>query len=35
MIYEAELDLFQVPLFHAEWVTSTLPGPNLHRVPND
>jgi predicted dienelactone hydrolase len=34
MIYEAELDSFLVPRFHAEWVASKLPVPNLHRVPN-
>jgi len=34
MIYEAELDRFLVPRFHAEWVASHLPAPNLHRVPN-
>jgi predicted dienelactone hydrolase len=34
MIYEAELDRFLVPRFHAEWVASNLPSPNLHRVPN-
>ena len=33
-IYEAELDRFLVPRFHAEWVASKLPAPNLHRVPN-
>lgn len=34
MIYEAELDRFLVPRYHAEWVASNLPAPNLHRVPN-
>jgi predicted dienelactone hydrolase len=34
MIYVAELDRFLVPKFHAEWVASNLPAPNLHRVPN-
>ena len=34
MIYEAELDRFLVPRFHAEWVAGNLPAPNLHRVPN-
>lgn len=34
MIYEAELDRFLVPKFHAEWVAANLPSPNLHRVPN-
>ena len=34
MIYEAELDRFLVPRFHAEWVANNLPAPNLHRVPN-
>jgi predicted dienelactone hydrolase len=34
LIYEAELDRFLVPRFHAEWVASNLPVANLHRVPN-
>ncbi len=34
LIYEAELDRFLVPRFHAEWVAGRLPAPNLHRVPN-
>ena len=34
LIYEAELDRFLVPRFHAEWVARNLPAPNLHRVPN-
>ena len=34
MIFEAELDRFVVPRFHAEWVASNLPAANLHRVPN-
>ncbi len=34
LIYEAELDRFLVPRFHAEWVASKLPAANLHRVPN-
>lgn len=34
MIYEAELDRFLVPKFHAEWVASNLPAANLHRVRN-
>ena len=34
MIYEAELDRFLVPRFHAEWVATHLPAANLHRVPN-
>ncbi len=34
MIYEAELDRFVVPRFHAEWVASNLPAANLQRVPN-
>jgi predicted dienelactone hydrolase len=34
MIYEAELDRFLVPKFHAEWVAKNLPAPNLQRVPN-
>ena len=34
LIYEAELDRYLVPRFHAEWVASQLPMPNLQRVPN-
>lgn len=34
LIYEAELDRYLVPRFHAEWVARNLPAPNLHRVPN-
>ena len=34
LIYEAELDRFLVPRFHAGWVAGHLPAPNLHRVPN-
>jgi predicted dienelactone hydrolase len=34
MIYEAELDHFLVPRFHAEWIARNLPAANLHRVPN-
>lgn len=34
MVYEAELDRFLVPRFHAEWVAGHLPAPNLHRIPN-
>ena len=34
LIYEAQLDRFVVPRFHAEWVASNLPEANLHRVPN-
>ena len=34
MVYEAELDRFLVPRFHAEWVASNLPAANLHRVSN-
>jgi predicted dienelactone hydrolase len=34
MIYEAELDRFLVPRFHAEWVAKNLPAANLRRVPN-
>jgi predicted dienelactone hydrolase len=33
-VYEAELDRFLVPRFHAEWVASHLPAANLQRVPN-
>ena len=34
MVYVADLDRFLVPRFHAEWVASNLPAPNLRRVPN-
>ena len=34
LIYEAALDRFLVPRFHAEWVASHLPAANLQRVPN-
>ena len=34
MIYEAQLDRFVVPKFHAEWVASNLPAAKLQRVPN-
>jgi len=34
LIYEAELDRYLVPRFHAEWVASNLPAPNMRRVPN-
>jgi predicted dienelactone hydrolase len=34
MVYEAELDRFLVPRFHAQWVARHLPAPNLRRVPN-
>ncbi len=34
MVYEAALDRFLVPRFHAEWVASNLPAPYLRRVPN-
>jgi predicted dienelactone hydrolase len=34
LIYQAELDRFLVPRFHAEWVAKNLPAANLRRVPN-
>ncbi len=34
LVYLAALDRFLVPRFHAEWVASNLPAPNLRRVPN-
>ncbi|MES2714740.1 MAG: dienelactone hydrolase [Pseudomonadota bacterium] len=34
MVYEAALDRFLVPRFHAQWVARHLPAPNLRRVPN-
>jgi predicted dienelactone hydrolase len=33
-IYEAELDRFLVPRFHAEWIAKNMPKAALHRVPN-
>lgn len=33
-IYEAELDRFLVPRFHAEWIARNMPRAELHRVPN-
>ena len=33
-IYEAELDRFLVPRFHAGWIVQNLPGVELHRVRN-
>ncbi|MEO7547334.1 MAG: dienelactone hydrolase [Ramlibacter sp.] len=33
-VYEAQLDRFLVPRFHAEWVAANLPGVEMHRVPN-
>ncbi|WP_426391423.1 alpha/beta hydrolase family protein [Variovorax sp. R-27] len=33
-IYEAELDRFLVPRFHAEWIAQNMPRAELHRVPN-
>jgi predicted dienelactone hydrolase len=34
LVYEAELDRFLVPRFHAEWVARYVPGVELRRVPN-
>jgi len=34
LVYEATLDRFLVPRFHAEWVAQNLPAANLRRVPN-
>ena len=34
LIYEAELDRFLVPRFHAEWIARNMPGAELRRVPN-
>ncbi len=34
LVYEAALDRFVVPKFHAEWAASQLPAANLRRVPN-
>lgn len=33
-VYEAQLDRFLVPRFHAEWVAANIPGVEMHRVPN-
>jgi predicted dienelactone hydrolase len=33
-VYEAEKDRWLVPRFHAEWIAQSLPGVQLHRVPN-
>ncbi len=33
-IYEAELDRYLVPRFHAQWITRNLPNTQFHRVPN-
>jgi predicted dienelactone hydrolase len=34
VIYEAELDRYLVPRFHAQWITRNLPNTEFHRVPN-
>lgn len=34
VIYEAELDRYLVPRFHAQWVIRNLPNAEFHRVPN-
>jgi predicted dienelactone hydrolase len=34
LVYEAELDRFLVPRFHAEWIARNVPGVQLRRVPN-
>ena len=33
-VYQADLDRFLVPRFHAEWVARNLPGTMYHRIPN-
>jgi predicted dienelactone hydrolase len=33
-IYEAELDRYLVPRFHAQWITRNLPSAEFHLVPN-
>lgn len=33
-IYEAEMDRFVVPRFHAKWIASNIPGARHHGVPN-
>jgi predicted dienelactone hydrolase len=32
-VYEAELDRYLVPRFHAQWITRNLPSAEFHRVP--
>jgi predicted dienelactone hydrolase len=34
LVYQADLDRFLVPRFHAQWVASQLPAAKLRRVPN-
>ena len=34
LLYEAELDRFLVPRFHAEWIAQNMPGAELRRIPN-
>jgi predicted dienelactone hydrolase len=34
LVYQADLDRFLVPRFHAGWVAANLPAANLRRVPN-
>ena len=34
LVYEAELDRFLVPRFHAEWIAENTPAAQLRRVPN-
>jgi predicted dienelactone hydrolase len=34
LVYEAELDRFLVPRFHAEWIARNVSGSELRRVPN-
>ena len=34
LIYEAELDRYLVPRFHAEWIAQNAPAVDLRRVPN-
>jgi predicted dienelactone hydrolase len=33
-IYVAEQDRYLVPRFHAQWITRSLPSPEIHNVPN-
>jgi predicted dienelactone hydrolase len=33
-IYEAELDRYLVPRFHAQWIIRNIPNTEFHRVPN-
>ena len=34
LVYEAELDRYLVPRFHAQWIARNVPGVELRKVPN-